>query len=394
MGQTISLRYCEDYTIKEIDNTLTRCFNDLGGLNNFIKPKTRVMLKCNLSTNSEPNLAKTTHPSIVIALAEKLAKLGASCIIADCPDGTCANLIDKIYETSEMLDASNQGNAELNLNHQVFTMEIDGLKAKFLTLMDAINDVDVIINIPKLIIDKNYGIKGCMDNLFGLIPAEMKEILRTRLILPKNYYNYLLDMYQTFKNKIVLNVIDAVVISEIDSTPRIMNLILAGSDALCVDAVAHKILGRNTEDCSLFIEADKRNMFDLKEKLHILGEKVENCVKADIILPEIDVKGEKCGLSLNQREKVYHNYQARPSVDVSKCKGCKRCFDSCPSKAISEGRDKYNEIYAKLDINSCINCFRCVRTCPYQAINIITPIKYKTLSSKLEKRMVDRKKKD
>ena len=388
MKNNVSVRYCEDYSIHEVADALDKCLEDIGGLNNIIRPKSKVMLKCHLSTNNQPNDAKTTHPSIVIAIAEKLAKLGANCIIADCPESTSD--LSKIYETTQMLYASNQGNAELNLDETVVEQEIDGTKTKKITLLQLVNDVDYIINIPKLIIDKTFVVKGAVDNLFGLVPSEMQDILKNRLFLPKDYNNYLLDILSVVNSKTVLNILDGVVASEIDGTQRIFNVIAASKDAVCLDAGVYNMLGLKLEDYSLFQEADKRQMFDLKTGIDIVGDSMELFKKQDLILPPKDPDGQNTSVSAKKRKQLYLLTQERPNVDINKCKGCKKCFLACPVNAIMEGRDENGEIFAKISLDTCINCLRCVRTCPYQAIGVVMPLKYKNMQAKIDKKLIDK----
>lgn len=381
MKNLVSLHYCEDYSTKNVKDALELCLEDLGGLSNIIKSKSKILLKCHLS-NNEPNSAKTTHPSIVIAIAEKLAKLGATCVIADCPEHS--NDIHKIYETTQMLYVSNQGNAELNLDDSLKEIEIDGVMTKKLTLLSLVDNVDYIVNISKLILDKNLVVKGSTDNLFGLIPSEMQAILRGKLVLPKDYNNYLLDIVTTIGDKLVLNIMDGVVISEMDGTQRIMNFVATSQDSVCLDECAYNICGLNRKDYSLFVEAEKRNLYT---PCKIVGNQTSKFLKDNLDTPAPDPNGEMTDIKKSKRKQVYNSTQARPKVDTSKCKGCKRCFASCPVGAIEEGRDEYNDIFAKIDLSKCINCMRCVRACPYQAINVVIPAKYKTMQAKIDKRL-------
>ena len=121
--------------------------------------------------------------------------------------------------------------------------------------MQLVNEVDYIVNIPKLIIDPTFVVKGAVDNLFGLVPSEMQDILKDRLMLPKDYDNYLLDILSVVQNKTILNILDGVVASEIDGTQRIMNVIMTSTDTVCLDAVVYNMLGLDTKDYSLFQEA-------------------------------------------------------------------------------------------------------------------------------------------
>ncbi|MBQ9596221.1 MAG: hypothetical protein IJR35_10225, partial [Synergistaceae bacterium] len=55
----------KDYTQHEIDNAILRAFNHFGGVNNFVKPGERVLLKVNLVSGHDIARRVTTDPSIV-----------------------------------------------------------------------------------------------------------------------------------------------------------------------------------------------------------------------------------------------------------------------------------------------------------------------------------------
>ena len=250
MNYKVSVNYCEDYDMSAVRECIKKSLVQLGGLSSYIKPKMRVMLKCCLQNRHEPNEAMTTHPTIVSAIAEEVCKLGASCVIVDTAESCSNNAMDKIYEITEMLNVSNEGYAELNTNFDVFKVDYDGVMTKQLTLLDVINSCDAIINLPKLVVDEN-GVHVSVENLFGLIPSEMKVIVKNRLFSADDYNNYLLDLYTYLQNKIVLNIVDAVVAKEVNSQ-RIMNAIIAGENIFGVDYLCYQLANINPKESSLF----------------------------------------------------------------------------------------------------------------------------------------------
>ena len=381
MNYKVSVNYCEDYDIKEVSNCIEKCIASLGGLSNFIKPKTKVMLKCSLSGKYEPNEAKSTHPTLVSVIAEKICKLGATCVIVDSAESCKSNAIDKIYEITEMLNVSNEGNAELNTNLNVFKVDVDGVMTKQLTLLDVINECDVIINMPKLVVDEN-GVHSCVENLFGLIPSEMKKIVKNRLFNADDYNNYLLDVYDYIKNKLVLTIVDAVVVQEVNGQ-RIMNAILMGDNNFSVDYICYQLSNVNPKDSSLFKILEKRNLFTEGDEVKVLGTSVDTLIKEDFAKPVREYQD----FSNHAQKAKYNAYQKRPNINRKECKGCQRCIWSCPVNAIYETRDKNNEICAKINYSKCINCLKCVKSCPYTAIDTKIPVKYSRLNNKLEKRI-------
>lgn len=378
MNNKVSISYCEDYSRKNVEESLDKCLTALGGLATFIKPKMRVMLKCNLHNKFKPDDALTTNPVIVAVLAEKIAKLGASCVIVDSADSCNLYAIDRIYETTGMLKVSNEGNAELNNNFNVFKLDYDGVMTKQLTLLYAVNECDVIINMPKFIVDNN-GMHFAIDNLFGLVPSEMKLILKNRLFNEDKFNNFLVDLYENIKYKLVLNIMDAVVSQEANNSQRIMNCILASENLFALDKVCYQLINCNPNEHSLFKILEKRNHLSLNEQITVLGTNLELLVKQDFCLPQ--------SKKVDFNKSKYYAYQKRPIIKPNLCKGCTRCIKACPTGAIVEKRDKFNEIYAEIDYSKCINCLKCVQSCPYSVIETKVPGKYKTLSTKLEKRM-------
>ena len=381
----VSIRYCEDYSESEVSQSLNKCLNDIGGLSKYIKQGDRVMLKCNISKNYTPDMALTTHPSIVIALSEEIEKLGASCIVVDSPKSP-TDKMDKIYETTQMLSASNYGHAVLNNNMRVFSVDFDGEMTKSLTLLDVLNEVDYIIDLPKFIIDKDLGLVAGAENLFGIVPSEMQKILNNRLFTTRDRNNFILDLYSYIKDKVILTIVDGVVAREDNENQRIMNALIAGDNLFAVENVCLQLANQNPTDSILLNLADNRKLYNLTEKIELIGDKLEDFLKNDFSHLNNEISGEKSLVKENKRQSKYNSYQRRPSIMLDKCKGCKRCIEVCPTKAIAECKDKNNEIYAKIDYSKCINCLKCIHNCPYSAIKTITPHKFKVLNSRLEKR--------
>jgi uncharacterized protein len=63
--------------------------------------------------------------------------------------------------------------------------------------------------------------------------------------------------------------------------------------------------------------------------------------------------------------KLVQHATVAPQVNIEKCKGCKVCFDYCPSQAISLQDKK-----ATVEGRTCIGCGACIAICPEGAIDI------------------------
>lgn len=379
---TVVVKTCKEYDNNTIAEVLKSGFDLLGGLSLFIKPGNKVLIKPDLYNSTEPNIAKTTNPYVVSALAELIAKIGANCIIADSPKGNFnQSTLDHAYVKTQMLQASNNGNATLSTNDNLAVVtNQQGEHCRDIYIIDAINDADVIVNVGKLRCDKHLGLIGCTQNLFGLIPGKFKTLIKSRCYTLKSYYNYIVDLYETLENKIVINVLDAIVGNESNNDPRILNTLLIGENPYTVDATALKIINANPDESILLKESARRNKFDFK--FATIGDNVESLVCNDFnyINPNKNVRSG----STRSFKSAYNRVQKRPIVPSKLCKGCKVCANNCPMKAINI-KSAISGDYAEVDYNKCISCFKCVDSCPYKIITTKTPLGYKSVDKMIKK---------
>ena len=378
----VALKVCKEYDCDSVASALKEALDLLGGLSSFIKPSHTVLIKPDLYSLTEPNIAKTTNPSVVSALAELIAKIGAKCIIADSPKGSLkSSALDDAYVKTKMLEASNNGHAILNTNTSICIVNNpNGECSRDIYIMDAINDVDVIINVGKFRCDKNLGLIGCTQNMFGLIPGRFKDLIKSRCFSLNRYYNYIIDVCDALENKVVLNIMDGIVGSEANNDPRILNTLLVGENPYAVDASALKIINQNPENSMLLNESARRGKFNFDFEL--IGDSLEPLIISDFHYSTQPI-------NIKPRSSLYFKYkyttlQKRPTIPCKLCKGCKTCVSTCPMQAITMKNGPLGE-YANVDYNKCVTCFKCVDACPYKVIKTKSPFKYMAIDKLLKK---------
>lgn len=383
--EKVALQVCNEYKIDTVYSALKKCFSLLGGIDNFIKPHTTVLIKPDLFNETEPNLAKTTHPNIISALAQILHEAGANCFIADSPRGSFSqSKLDKAYSKTQMLEASNNGYASLSTNDYITTISNpNGECGKEFYIIDAINDADVIINVGKFRVDKNVGLIGCSQNLFGLTPGKIKDLVKNRCYTLNKYYNYIIDLNEAIGKKTVLNILDGIVSLEANNDPRILNTLLVGENAYAVDSVALDIISQEPNNSLLLREASRRQHFDFN--VEILGGDIDPLKKTDYHYPTLIDEGNIKRGSAKKLQRAYNRFQKRAIICPKNCKGCKICTSICPMKAIQMHSSALGESYAKIDYSLCVNCLKCVDACPYKIITTKIPFKYKAIQDQLNK---------
>lgn len=378
----VAVKICKEYDIDTISNSLKEGFDLLGGLSSFIKPSHTVLIKPDLYETTEPNIAKTTNPHVVAALAYLIDKIGAKCIIADSPKGDFKqSILDNAYIKTKMLEASNNGHATLNVNENVSIItNPNGENSRDIYIIDAVNDANVIINVGKFRCDKYLGLIGCGQNLFGLIPGKMKQVIKTRCHNLKMYNNYMIDLYEALENKVILNILDGIVGCEANNEPRILNGLLVGQNPYSVDAVALKIINQNPAENNLLNEAIRRGKHS--SDFECVGDNISSLICSDFHYSKF-YENIKPG-SNSSFKRAYNNTQKRPIISSKTCKGCKVCVGSCPMNAIKMKQTPLGE-HAVVDYSKCISCFKCLQNCPYKIIKTKNPIKHKLIDEKIQK---------
>ena len=71
----VSIRECESYDYDILKKSFEYLISDIGPLENFIKPNSKVLIKPNLVIKKSPEEGATTHPVLVRVVCEELLKL-------------------------------------------------------------------------------------------------------------------------------------------------------------------------------------------------------------------------------------------------------------------------------------------------------------------------------
>lgn len=384
MTNDVAIKKIDNYNLVNVENALTELFNAIGA-SKFFKPNLKVLVKINAGVDANPDLAQTTHPAVVQGLINIISKLGAKCIIADSPIKQYSqNGLDKIYFDTGMLEVANSCKCTLNHNLAVCKTEIaNGVKTKSATLLEVVKQVDLIVNVGKLIVDDNLGALGVAAGIFGLVPGDEKQLVLNRLTTVEDFNNYVIDLVTKLQKKIVLNVFDGVVALEANNSQRMLSCLAVSENMFSLDAVIGKIIGRDIND-TIVKTASNRGLIELEKPYNIVSGDLKELVLEDFNFGEqtntSNIHKSKC-----QQKRYFNHNQQRVIINPNKCKGCSRCANICPAKAIMMKYDKNGELFAKIDYSKCIFCNKCYTACPYKVADLKSPIGYKLITNGFEK---------
>lgn len=359
MKSQVSIVKCNSYDRAEVEPAVRSSIELIGGIQKFIKPGSKVLVKPNLLTATEPQKGVTTHPEIVRAVVMILKELNAEILLGDGPSvwGGESENIEKVFKETGMKEIAEEFKVKLvNFNNPRW-------RGKF-PLTKWLDEVDGFISLPKFKTHNLTILTGAIKNLFGLVPGTYKTELHKKYFDPRDFSKMLVEIYKEAPP--TFSLVDAVVAMEGDGPGtsgklRNVGLILASRDAVALDSVLSVIMGLVPSEILTTQEAARQNLgvMDL-DAIEILGENLKSIRIKPFILPTTSIKTKIPQPVLN----IIKNFiKVYPKLDKEACSFCRACIQACPKNAITI---KFEAI--KIDYAKCISCFCCQEVCPNAAI--------------------------
>lgn len=372
MVGSLALVQCQDYDAGTVEATVRRAVDLVGGMERFIQPGQKVLVKPNLLRASEPDQAIVTHPSVVRAVVRLVQEAGGQVVIADNPVvlPVTQRGWQSLYERTGLAAVAHETGAELN-THIVPEQRAhpQGDLVRLVDTSSFLSDADVVISVPKL---KTHGLMhftGAVKNLFGTVPGTTKFGYHVKLHNVDLFAEMLLDLV-SFVHP-ALTVMDAVVGMDGDGPSAgrrfPIGAILAGPDPVALDVAALDLVGQEPASVPTVAAAIRRGWTTgLAKDLSVLGDDPAVLRVSGFRMPAggaMDVGRVPAPLrALGTRWLV-----ANPFV-TEKCTGCRLCVENCPVHAIGEVGG-----VASIVLGGCIRCYCCHELCPEQAIELRRP---------------------
>ena len=350
--------FCTEYKAEAIADSLRRGLSVLN-LEGAVKSGDRVLLKPNLIMAKAPELAITTHPEVVRAVAMVLNDCGARLYLGDSPGfGSLESCLEKSGLKTVM---GEMGITKVSFSEESTIHEPENLVAKKLTLATAAIDYDKIINLPKLKTHSMMGSTLAVKNLFGFIPGLRKAKWHLRAGHDRQLFaRVMLDIYKQVAP--AWNFIDGIVALEgegpTNGQSRHCGLLALSADAPVLDYLVEKWIGY-PELTPLSQEAQNIGWLP-EEKLFACGPAAEKP-----LFPAIKpAKGANQATFPGQR--LWRRiFVRKPLITRTRCHRCRVCVQHCPAQAMELVNDKI-----VIDYKRCIRCYCCQELCPYGAVRV------------------------
>lgn len=354
----VSIVKCGTYDTKEVEVAVKRAVELLGGIEKFVKPGSRVLIKPNLLSARKPEEGVDTHPEVVRAIGRLVKKVTPNIFVGDSPGGWVIKDIDEVYEKSGMKQVCSQE----GFNLVKFDKVVD---VKGFPVAAFVKEMDSVISVPKLKTHSTTVLTGAVKNTFGMIVGLYKAQCHMKAPMPHELSRILVDVFSITRPTI--SIMDAVVAMEGEGPAagdlRDVGLIMASSDAVALDVVSSEVVGFASHKIPTTLEAARRNLgvADISN-IDVLGEKLQDVKVKKFKLPKASAAYK---LPEPLIKFILRHVRFYPAIDKKVCVKCGLCRNICPKKAITECGGVYN-VYIK----DCICCFCCYEVCPHKAISL------------------------
>lgn len=354
-----------DYDCAGLDAAVGKSVELVGGLEQVVKPGSRVLVKINhLSPASPAERGIVTHPVFVEAVLKLLARTGARVTVGDdidseSGDGFQVSGFRQMCERAEV--------ALVNLKEAGFVET--GCRGHFLKnvyFSRTVLDADIIVNLPKLKTHSLTVLTGGVKNMYGGIPVGLRTRFHGEYMRREDFGQVLTDIFSAVRPQ--LTIMDGIVAMEGEGPAagklRRLGLVLASRDAVALDAVATRIIGLDPMDILTTRYCDERGLgVGQLQNIEVVGERMEDVAVPDFRLPLSGTAALMGRAPRSLTRSLSGQLSPRPRIVEQRCTGCFECGKICPTGAISASGKT-----VEIDHGLCIRCMCCHEVCRFDAI--------------------------
>jgi uncharacterized protein (DUF362 family)/Pyruvate/2-oxoacid:ferredoxin oxidoreductase delta subunit len=381
-------------TTDGVDKSVRRAVDLAGGID--VRPGETVLIKPNMSCAKPSGSGLVTSVEVVAALVKLVKEMGAKPLVGDLP--IVGWDPEETYRVVGIKTAVTRAGGEFVdfSKDEAVTIHIPNAKVlnKIKVVKTALT-VDKIISVPVYKPHFYTGMTLCIKNLKGLTWQDQR--MRIHVL---GLYEPIVDLFQVFKDKVVFGLVDGTVgcdsvrpagpyYGPTEGKAVKLDMLVAGRDAVAVDAVSERIAGLDPFEVKLTKLAHNRGLGQIKD-IRIVGDRVGFAPLSqsllgtffNLLIP-IFFTGTRISRFINPIStplllkrmfgptvRTLHSVES--DLKSSKvgsillagdCDGCGLCVKACKMNNIKLQRG--TPIVGK---DHCVRCLICVEICPKGAL--------------------------
>ena len=369
---TVALVRCTTYDPDVVYRALGRGIELLGGLDRFVSPGERILLKPNILAADRPENVVTTHPSVLSGCIRLLREAGAEVRFGDSPG---LDSPAHAAKRSGLLAAGIAAGAEF-VDFST-TSRVDNPRADLVSsfpVAQAVHECDGIVNLPKMKTHQLTRITGAVKNLFGCISGKRKALYHVQFQDVDKFSALLVELNMLLRPR--LHVMDGIVAMDGNGPrsgdPRPMHVLILSADPVAVDATFCRLVAMDPTFVPTTVVGHQQGLGRFQEdQIKVLGDPLESLINADF---KVIRKPVYSNASYAHYNIIKNAVLPKPVIHEARCVRCGRCVEACPvpDKALrfDNGRRRPPEYHYDL----CIRCYCCHEMCPERAIDKRTPL--------------------
>jgi uncharacterized protein (DUF362 family)/Pyruvate/2-oxoacid:ferredoxin oxidoreductase delta subunit len=363
MNNKVAARRCKEYDIHDVISHISDIYKTCDGpeLNGR-----RVLVKPNILSDSIPEKCITTHPVVVEAMVKFLQSENAVVFLGDSPAVHTRGFRAEKSEINRVCEETGVPWVDFTVNPSEIKLNSGKIK-----IASVINDVDLIISLPKL---KNHELvyfTGAIKNTLGLVPGFSKTKQHAKHQDRESFSRFLVDLNEAVTPHFFL--MDGITGMEGrgpgQGTPVSTEVLIGSTNPLALDIIAATIAGYSPKDIPTnHIALSRRKWLLSAEGIEYDGPVLQTIIKKDFKRIAVTPNTNIVIKFLKNRLKFFRKLDKRPVFMHKNCTGCNECIKICPHNAIVMHPDKKN--FVMLTDQNCIRCYCCSEVCKYQAVII------------------------
>ena len=363
MNNIVAVRQCEEYDVQDVFSIISNIYEKCDGP--AVKDK-KVLLKPNILTDSNPDKCICTHPVVVEAMVKYLQLKGATVFVGDSP---AVHLRGFKGEKSGIRQVCEKTGA-IWVDFMKNPVEKKLKKGK-IKIASIVNEVDLIISLPKL---KNHELvyfTGAIKNTLGLVPGFSKAKQHAYHQDRNEFCAFLVELNEIITPHFFL--MDGIKGMEGQGpgqgTPVQTGVLIGSSNPVALDIIASSIAGYDPLDIpATAIALAAKRWLESKDEILYDGPELSTLIKSDFKRIPVNKSLNIAVRFMITRIRFFRKIEKRPVFLHEKCIGCGECIKICPVNAIILHPSKTNTVV--LTDNKCIRCFCCSEVCQSNAIEI------------------------